>query len=142
MIRRFASVAALLTLSACATVSQAVNDKEKGTTHLYATSCEDLWPLSVRVFRDAGAGVVEEHKDQDLMLAESGLTIFTSGTYMVAWLQPASGHQCSVTVVTKRRVSVSLITRLTEGGYHEELARLAAMRGPMAPAEQGRGSGS
>jgi len=51
-----AAAALILALTGCATMSEAIKDKDEGTTRLYDQSCGRLWPLSIQVFRDAGAG--------------------------------------------------------------------------------------
>lgn len=123
---RIVALAALLTLTACATMNDAISSKKQGTEKLYAKSCDAVWPLSVRVLRDNNAGAIEERKSENQMLANSSAGLFSFGTFMVVWLEPAAADKCNVTIVTKRKISTNVITDLTETGYHDQLSNLVA----------------
>lgn len=116
----------IIALSGCATMSDALRAKSSGTAHTYDKSCDTLWSLSIQVLHENEAGAVEEHRSENYMVAQSSMGLFTGGTFMAVWLEPASAETCNVTVVTKRKIVTNVITSLTETGFHERLVALAS----------------
>jgi hypothetical protein len=120
----FAAFSALVALSACATMSDAIRNKNEGTARVYAKPCDTLWPLAIQVLHDNEGGAVEEHRSENYMAAASSMGLFTAGTFMVVWLEPVAADKCNVTVVTKRKIATNVVTSLTETGFHERFSAL------------------
>ncbi len=70
-----------------------------------------------------GADAIEEHREEGYMLTSSGMSLFTGGTVMGAWIEPVDTNATRVTVVTKRRVSINIATTLRETTFHERFAQ-------------------
>ena len=119
-----ASLAALL--AACATMNDVVQVKEsgsEGTAKVYPVSPDQAWDIAKAVFRWEGADAIEEHRKDNYMLTSSGVSLFTWGAVMGAWVEPVDRGNTKVTVVTKRRIQVNLVTTLTEGTFHDRFAQ-------------------
>jgi len=111
----------IFVLTGCASMSDVVRAKESGSegvTRVYPVTPEQAWDISKMVFHWEGADEVEEHRDQGYMLTSSGWNLISWGTYMGAWIHPIDANNTEVTVVTKRKASMSLVTKLTEDTYH------------------------
>ncbi|MCB2204473.1 hypothetical protein KQI65_06960 [bacterium] len=116
----------VLISSGCASlddVMRAKADGSEGTTATYPVTEDQAWEIAKTVFRWEGADAVEEHREDGFMLTSSGMTLFTSGTVMGAWLEPAGDQKTTVTVITKRRIATNFVTTLTESTFHKRFAQ-------------------
>ncbi|MFA6233365.1 MAG: hypothetical protein WC824_04135 [Bacteroidota bacterium] len=119
-----------LFVNACASlddVMRAKADGSEGTTVVYPVNDNQAWEIAKTVFRWEGADAIEEHRDDGFMLTSSGLTLFTFGTVMGAWIEPLNEQKTSVTVITKRRVATNFVTTLTESTFHKRFAQAVTM---------------
>ena len=119
--KRTIAMLSILALTGCASMGDVVRAKESGSegvTRVYPVTPEQAWDISKMVFHWEGANDIEPHRDQGYMLTSSGWNVFSWGTYMGAWIRPIDANNTEVTVVTKRKASMSLVTKLTESKYH------------------------
>ncbi len=107
----------------CATMSDVLADKDKGTVAVYPITQDQAWEISMTVFHWCGADAIEEHRSQGYMLTSKGQDFVSAGSFMGAWIEPFDEQHTKVTVVTKRRVATNLATGLTEATYHRRFAQ-------------------
>lgn len=113
-------------LGGCATMNDVVRVKEtgkEGTAQTYAVDVDQAWEISKTVFRWHGADAIEEHRESGYMLTSSGPNLVSWGAVMGAWIEPVDNDHTTVTVVTKRRISVNVATTLRESTYHRTFAQ-------------------
>lgn len=109
---------------------QTAHAKGKGTSLVYAVSVDRAWQISETVLHDAGAETIDEHRDKGYMLAATSVGEGISvGTYIGVWIEPAGGGQTKVTVITKRKLTVEVITALTEDGFHRKFMEAVGSQG-------------
>ena len=118
--KRSVVVLTLLLLAGCrATIQDVIRTKELGggTAQVYDVSQNKALEITKSVFRESGAGFMEEYPAEGCVLtgASDGLS---PGTLMGAWIERVDARSTKVTVVTKRFVPTSLFTVLTEGTFH------------------------
>jgi hypothetical protein len=107
-----------------------------GTTASYGIAAPAALALAEQVLRRDGADAVEVHASDGYLLASYGLDASSYGTYVGVWIRPAGASRSEVTVVTKRAYALGAITRLTEGGFHEDFR--SALPGAAASPEAQR----
>jgi len=111
----------LLLLSACAgrdTIKQAYTDG-KGTSETYGIDSKTAFELCRTVLYWEGAKTVDEFPDEQYMMCR------ISGGYgcgVGVWINAVEEGKSKVTVITKRNVSMSLTTGLTETTFQRDLA--------------------
>jgi len=120
-------IALPLALSACATMADIVGQKEEGTTEIYDVTPDQAWEIAKVVFRTEGTDAIEEHRDQGYMLTSSGMNLVSWGAVMGAWIEPSGANRTKVTVLTKRRITINLVTTLTEGTFHRRFTQGVGM---------------
>ncbi|MHC4549291.1 MAG: hypothetical protein ACYTEZ_10995 [Planctomycetota bacterium] len=120
-------LAASLLLLGCATLQDALESKDDGTAQVYPVTEAQAWEISRKVLRWEGADVIEDDRENQMMLTGTGPSDFLSGTVMVAWIEPLGPQETKVTVVTKRRYKLSIFTSLTEGTYHQRFQQAVAL---------------
>ncbi len=103
----------------CSSTGDAVAAKADGTAATYPVTADQAWNISRTVFRWEGCEAVEEHRNENYMVATMGPNLITWGTVAAAWVEPAGDGNTCVTVVTKRKSSFDMATRLREGTFHE-----------------------
>lgn len=113
----------LVFIGGCSTTGDVFKSKNEGTANVYPVTKDQAWEIARRVFRWEGADAIEEHKDEGYMLTSSGINLITYGTVMGAWVDSVGNNQSRVTVVTKRRLSLSYFTTLTETTFHKRFAQ-------------------
>jgi hypothetical protein len=112
----------LLAFAGCAHMSdlQSAHARGQGMSASYAVSVDEAWKISMQILRNAGAESIDEHRDKGYMLASTAMGEgLSAGTYIGVWVE-TDGAQTSVTVITKRRSSIEIITALTEKGFHQQ----------------------
>ncbi len=122
--KRSVVVLTLLLLAGCrATLQDVIRTKERGggTAQIYNVSQNRALEIAKSVFRESGAGFMEEHPAEGYVLtgASDGLS---PGTIMGAWTERVDARSTEVTVVTKRFIPTSLFTVLTEATFHRRFA--------------------
>jgi len=105
----------------CSTLHSVLKAKEKGfgTKVEYDVNFEEAWLISKRSFRWAGTDAIEENKEGGYMLTSMGSNGFTDGSVMGAWIEAITDDKMLVTVISKRRNSLDLITGMTERRFHQ-----------------------
>ncbi|HVS26274.1 MAG TPA: hypothetical protein VHE58_03105 [Burkholderiales bacterium] len=111
----------------CATMSDVVTAKADGTSETYPVNADQAWEISKTVFRWEGADAIEEHRDQGYMVTSSGITGYSYGAVMGAWVDKIDANHTKVTVVTKRRVKLDAFTTMMESTYHKRFAQAVAI---------------
>lgn len=111
----------ILLASGCSTLHSVMKAKTngEGTKVQYDVNFEEAWLISKRSLRWAGADAIEEHKESGFMLTSMGSNGFTDGSVMGAWIEPITDDKMSVTIISKRRNSLDLITGMTEPRFHQ-----------------------
>jgi len=122
-------VMAVLGLAGCATLSDVVQEKDKGggTVQVYPVDSDQAWKIALTVFRWEGSDAIEEHRDQGYMLTSSGMNFVSAGAVMGAWVEPVGRDQTKVTVVTKRRMATNIATTLTEATFQKRFGQAVAL---------------
>jgi hypothetical protein len=121
----------LFAILGCAHMSdlQTAHARGQGTSASYPVSVDQAWKISLEILRNAGAESIDERKNKGFMLTSTamgeGLSV---GTYIGVWVQP-DGSQTRVTVITKRRSQVEIITALTEKGFHRQFSDAVLVSG-------------
>ena len=110
-------------ISGCATMGDVTQSREEGTRKIYPVTTDQAWDIAKTVFRWEGADAIEEHRKEGYMLTSSGMNMVSWGAVMGAWIEPVDQNNTSVTVVTKRRLSMNIATTLTETTYHKRFAQ-------------------
>lgn len=126
IIARALLLCVLLSSLGCATTNDVIRVKEEGregTTKVYDVTFDQAWEIAMTVFRWEGADAIEEHRNQRYMLTSSGMNMVSWGTVMGCWIEPLDAGHMSVTVVTKRRITLNVATTLTEGTFHKRFAQ-------------------
>ncbi len=113
----------VLIFGGCATMSDVVRSKAEGTSEVYPVNADQAWDIAKTVLRWEGADEIEEHRKEGYMLASSGMDMISYGTVMGAWIDSIDQNNTKVTVVTKRRLAMSLATTLTEKTFHIRFAQ-------------------
>lgn len=118
-------------------VVAAKQNGSEGTSATYDVTENQAWEIAKTVFRWEGSDAIEEHKDQHYMLTSSGMNLVSYGAVMGAWIEPVSGSNTKVTVVTKRRVKINVATTLTESTFQKRFAQAVTIikKGQPLPAE-------
>jgi hypothetical protein len=131
----------LVAISGCTTQKDAHVEKRHGggTSRVYAVDAAHAYDAAREVFREEGADPIEDHRESNYLLTSSGPGFATQGSVMGAWFQPVDEYHTLVTVVTKRRVSVTLATTLTESTFHDRFATKVGTEG-LEPSERRQAS--
>ena len=121
----FALLAVLSGAGGCQSMSAVLAEKQRGggTSQTYPVSEDEAWDLARTVFRWEGTDAIEEHRSEGYMLTSTGMSLFTYGTVMGAWIEPVDPGNTTVTVVTKRRIATNHVTSLTETTFHRWFAQ-------------------
>ncbi|MCX5886164.1 MAG: hypothetical protein NT096_09695 [Proteobacteria bacterium] len=111
--------------SGCATKSDVLTAEDEGTSKVYSVDADQAWEIARTVFIWEGADSIEVHRTKGYLLASSEQAL--GGTLMGAWIEPVDKNDTRVTVVTKRRISMSITTALTETTFHKRFAQAVAI---------------
>ncbi len=134
-----------LGVSGCGRVSDVskAHAQGRGSTVSYAVSADRAWEVAQDILKKAGAGKIEEHRDQGYMLTTTkGGGGISFGTHVGVWIEPGEAGQTKVTAVTKQKLSAAK-GPLTEGSFHNQFAQALADPGaPTAPSETAVAAGS
>lgn len=104
----------------------------EGTSETYAVDPAAAFELCRTVLFWQGAKSIDEYPDENYMLCRIGGGL-SYGCGVGVWLSAAEGGKTKVTVITKRNVSMSLTTGLTESTFHRDLATAAEIRASGRP---------
>ena len=107
----------------CATMSDVVRDKEKGTQKSYPINFEQAWDIAITVLRWEGCETIEQHQNSGYMLTTIGQDFFSDGTLVGVWLEEIDQDNTKMTVVTKRKEQLNLATGLTETTFHSSFEK-------------------
>lgn len=80
-------------VTGCATMSDVLREKDKGTVQVYPVTNDQAWEIAKTVFRWEGADAIEEHRSEGYMVTSSGVNLYSYGTVMGAWVEPAGEGQ-------------------------------------------------
>lgn len=119
----FISVVLMISITSCATMSDVIKNKDKGTVVVYPVTKEQALKIARQVFLWEGTDAVEYFEDNNLLLTSSNNNGFSSGTFMGAWVDPTDENNTKVTIVTKRKQQLDLYTTLTESTFHRRFAQ-------------------
>ena len=118
-------------LTGCATTHDIVPVKKEdseGISKVYPVNADQAWEIGKVVFRWEGRHAIEEHRDQGYMLTSSGMGLVAWGTVMGAWFEPVDEENTKVTVITRRRVTVSpAVPMIREDAFHRRFAQAVEM---------------
>ena len=116
--------------SGCSSLNDVMEAKlegNEGMSRTYPVNEEQAWNISRIVFLWEGADAIEKFRERGFMLTSSGMTLFTPGTVMGAWIETLNERETRVTVITKRRVTTNPITTLTESTFHRRFAQAVSI---------------
>jgi hypothetical protein len=101
------------------------------TTRIYDVDANQALDLAADVLRSKGAATVTTDASRNCAEASFDANAVAWGTEAAVWIEPLGATKSRVSIVTKRRVSISAATRLTENGFHEQFAAQLARRAPV-----------
>jgi hypothetical protein len=101
------------------------------TTRIYDVDANQALDLAADVLRSKGAASVTTDASRNCAEASFEANAVAWGTEAAVWVEPLGATRSRVSIVTKRRVSISAATRLTEDGFHEQFADRLARRAPV-----------
>jgi hypothetical protein len=123
----------------------------KGTAQVYPAGADQAWKIAVQIFRWDGAGTIEEHREQNLMLTtvSTGGSSFYRGdamSFVGAWIEPVDGGRTRVTCVVSEP-GIPASRSFSEAGFHQRFQQALALlqsgrplpvEAPPAPAPDSR----
>ena len=110
-------------LSACATMTDVLKDKEEGTVATYQIDKETAWDIAKTVLRWENCETIEENKLSNYMLTTVGQNFVSEGSLVGVWVEPLNDNETKITVVTKRKVQTNLATGLTETTFQDSFSK-------------------
>jgi len=124
-----------LTLTACgSTLNDVATSKQRseGTSQVYAVAPAQAWIIAHNVLRDLHVDPIEDHQAEGYMLTSApGDGIVGGGCFIGVWIESTPpAPYARVTIVTKRRGSLSMTTGLTESTFQRNFAQAVAMAPP------------
>jgi hypothetical protein len=129
-----------VSVSGCAELPEVKTAKAEGegTSVSYPVTRAEAWAISRAVFAWEDVDHLEEHPDEGCMLASFDMDAFSWGSFAGVWIEPGRRGLTNVTVVTKRKLAVNAVTRLTETTFHDDFAKATQIvrSGKPLPAEK------
>ena len=106
----------------CSTMSDVMVARENGESisEVYKINEEIAWEVAKKVVRQEGFGPIEETRKEHYFVTTSDISALEYGTLLGVWIEPISNNETRISVVSKRKAFTSLITNLSEEGFHEE----------------------
>jgi len=102
-----------------ATMNEVIQSKNDGTAKSYPIDKETAWQISKSVLRWAGAGIFEEHKDDNYLLTQINVKgQFMFPIFAAAWVEPLDKQRTNVTVVIMGTARHA--TRARETQFHDD----------------------
>ncbi|MBI4243063.1 MAG: caspase family protein [Planctomycetes bacterium] len=111
-----------LSLIGCATVGDVLKSKDDGVTKEYQVSTEQAWEAAKSVLRDAGASSIDEKREQNCLVGETGSIGFSSGVYIGAWIESAGDNKTRLTFSVIRKISTQAAKPVTEEDLHSRFS--------------------
>jgi hypothetical protein len=108
-------------LSGCATRDGVREDKSFGVGKWYPVTEEQAKTISRAILRAEGAESFEE--DEHYLSADLGWSFGTAGTLVGVWFDARDAQSTGVTVLTRRKLAISMGTGLGETAFHERFER-------------------
>jgi uncharacterized protein YceK len=116
----------ILLLGGCASMQELTNEVIKarntgkeGVTKVYPVTENQAWDITEAVFRWEKTDNIEEHKNENYVIAGMGMKMVAFGSVMGVWIEPVDSGHTMLTVVTRRRVASDIFTRLTAPRFYE-----------------------
>ena len=112
-----------LAIPGCQSLDAVLESRERGegTAKVYPVSFAKAWDLTRTLLREVKVDPIEEHRDEGYMLTSTTSFFITHGCYIGVWIQAAGAHSSKVTVITRRKVAMNLVTGLSESEFHFRL---------------------
>lgn len=80
-------ILALMFLSSCASISDAIKAKDEGTVVNYPVNVEQGWKIAQNVLRWEDAETIEEHKDENYIVTTIGGDFVSAGSVVAVWVE-------------------------------------------------------
>jgi hypothetical protein len=84
-----------------------------GVTKIYPVSADQAWEITEAVFRWEKTDEVNENREENYMLASSGMKMAAFGSVMGVWIEPVDQTTTKITVIVKQRGNCCEFTNLT-----------------------------
>jgi len=84
-----------------------------GVTKSYPVSADQAWEITSSVFRWEKTDEVIENREENYMLASSGMKMAAFGSVMGVWIEPVDQITTKITVILKQRGNCCEFTNLT-----------------------------
>ena len=108
-----------LPLIACQGTGSVIKDHAagKGENRTYGVSLDQAWEISRHVLRWEGSRGLEEHPEENYMIASFGINLVSWGSLAGVSIEPCGDKASVVTVVCKRKMAAGIATVLTEDTF-------------------------
>lgn len=124
--KRWATVGLLsVVLAGCASRDGVHSDKPAGKGTWYPVNEATAKQIAQAVLRAEGADRFDE--EEHYIGADLGWSFGTVGTLAGVWFDARDDGRTGVTILTRRKMSLSFATGLRESTFHERFARGVAM---------------
>jgi len=114
----------MIPLVACQGIAALTKAREKGEgeNRSYPVTQDQAWDISRHVLLWEGSSSIEEHRENDYMIASFGINLVSWGSRAGIWIEKCGEDASIVTVICKRKVATSLATIMTEETFHRWFA--------------------
>jgi hypothetical protein len=120
------TLSVIFLVSACASmreltdeVIKARNTGKEGVTKVYPVTKNQAWDITKTVLCWEKTDEIEEHKDENYVIAGTGMKMAVFGSVMGVWIESVDSGHTMITVLTRRRVRNDTFTRLTAFKFYE-----------------------
>lgn len=112
----FMAVLAMV-MTGCATMNNVISAKGNGISEIYPIPEDKAWDLAIKVLRDLGAGPIEEHRKENLILTSS-VNWSSAHTYVAVWVESVNQGNTKVIIVTRCRDGLGIFG-MQEWEFHQ-----------------------
>jgi hypothetical protein len=98
----------LLSMTACTTLADARLAKGSGVKKTYPQNFDKTWNATVCSFNGLGLSIAGENKEEGYILAQRGMTAFSYGENVAAFVSKVEKNKTQVEVVSKKAMSTNL----------------------------------
>ncbi len=114
------TLSVIFLVSGCASTQElaselikARNSGKEGVAKVYPVSEDQAWDITKTIFRWEKTDEIEEHRNENYVIASTGIKTAAFGSVMGVWIEPVNSDHTTITVLTRQRVEGGTLTRLT-----------------------------
>ena len=117
----------IVVVSACATMTDVLKDKDEGTAAIYKIDPNTAWDIAKTVLRWEDCETIEENRVSNYMLTTVGQNFISEGSLIGVWVEPVNEDETKITIVSKRKVQTNFATGLTESSFQDSYSKAVEM---------------